>query len=323
VKRLGIKANAFEIITPTEEEIRRLDNLDSAYLAVLEMSKSEREFLTALICRSKPQKILEIGVSAGGSSVLIMGAATYNAELSVKLYSIDYASRYYRNTDLPVGYVVDRYPQFKANYHLYSGGMAYRFLDMIGGEIDFCLIDTAHQNPGEILDFLMVLPYLKENAIVVFHDTGMHTSMSSKLFFVRHFNHTTALLFSALRGKILAPKELLQNQERKDMYFPNIGAIAMDKTAQEHIFGIFNLLSIRWSYRPNAKEEGEIREFFARRYDRFFADFIVDIFAYHNLYFEELERRKPIIKKFLRKILPYSIKKSLAQIYNYLFSGRR
>jgi hypothetical protein len=36
--------------------------------------------------------------------------------------------------------------------------LALRFMDTIDGEIDFCFIDTAHVNPGEIFDVLMVLP---------------------------------------------------------------------------------------------------------------------------------------------------------------------
>ena len=32
------------------------------------------------------------------------------------------------------------------------------------------MIDSAHYEPGEIIDFLMVLPFLKEEALVSFHD---------------------------------------------------------------------------------------------------------------------------------------------------------
>ena len=32
------------------------------------------------------------------------------------------------------------------------------------------LIDSAHFEPGEILDFIMVLPFLTEEAIIVIHD---------------------------------------------------------------------------------------------------------------------------------------------------------
>jgi len=42
----------------------------------------------------------------------------------------------------------------------------------IGNNIDMVFIDSAHFEPGEILDFLIVLPFLKEEAIVMFHDIG-------------------------------------------------------------------------------------------------------------------------------------------------------
>ncbi|MDR1451314.1 MAG: class I SAM-dependent methyltransferase [Helicobacteraceae bacterium] len=320
MKSLSVSADSLEMITPSDKEINLLSNLDPAYVAVLEMTKSEREFVTALICRYKPRKLLELGVSAGGSSVLMMSAANKTnegEEYPARLYAIDYAEKYYRNIKLSVGYIVDQYPELKPHYHIYSGGMAYRFLDLIGEDIDFCLIDTAHVNPGEILDFLMVLPYLKENAVVVLHDVGMHTSMSSKSFARRDLNHTTALLFSAICGKVLLPA-FFSKTENNEMYFANVGAIVIDKTTREHLFGAFNLLTIRWSYKPSSREESEICEFFQRHYDQLFADFTARIFAYHNHYFTEARRRTPLVRKILRKALPLWAKTILARIYDRL-----
>ena len=45
-------------------------------------------------------------------------------------------------------------------------------MENIGKGIDMAFFDTVHFEPGEILDFLMVLPFLKEEAIVIFHDIG-------------------------------------------------------------------------------------------------------------------------------------------------------
>ena len=53
---------------------------------------------------------------------------------------------------------------------LYTGGLTAEFIETIGDEIDFVYIDTVNVTPGEMLDWLMVLPFLKNEAIVVFHD---------------------------------------------------------------------------------------------------------------------------------------------------------
>ena len=54
---------------------------------------------------------------------------------------------------------------------LYIGTLTSQVIETIGNDIDFAFIDTMHITPGELLDWLMVLPFLKEEAIVVFHDT--------------------------------------------------------------------------------------------------------------------------------------------------------
>jgi hypothetical protein len=54
---------------------------------------------------------------------------------------------------------------------LFKGGVTSEFIEKIGGNIELAFIDTVHVTPGEKLDWLQVLPFLKEEAIVVFHDT--------------------------------------------------------------------------------------------------------------------------------------------------------
>lgn len=51
------------------------------------MSEHERRFLNGIIRELKPEKILEVGVSAGRSSVIILNAIKDIED--AKLYSID------------------------------------------------------------------------------------------------------------------------------------------------------------------------------------------------------------------------------------------
>ena len=39
------------------------------------------------------------------------------------------------------GFYMDKYPELKKNWTLYLEGTVYDFIDKIGGEIDFCIID--------------------------------------------------------------------------------------------------------------------------------------------------------------------------------------
>ena len=137
-----------------------------------EMSYKERCFLNGIIRQTKPKKVLELGVSAGGSSALILNAIK---DTDARLYSIDYNEKWYRDESKPTGYIIDEcFSQLKDKWQLFTGGTAARFMEQVGGDIDICLIDTVHANPGEFLDFLIVLPYLKKNAVLVLHDTCLY-----------------------------------------------------------------------------------------------------------------------------------------------------
>jgi predicted O-methyltransferase YrrM len=83
-----------EFIFPTELENNVLNQLDDSYIKISEISKGEREFLNALILRHKPKKILELGVSSGGSSIVILNAIKDFS--GTNLYSIDLKDYWYR-----------------------------------------------------------------------------------------------------------------------------------------------------------------------------------------------------------------------------------
>ena len=79
---------------------------------------------------------------------------------TTKLYSIDL------NTEKYIGECVEKYfPSLLKNWAIFKGNIATEFIEKIGKNIDMALIDTAHLEPGEILDFLIILPFLKEGAI--------------------------------------------------------------------------------------------------------------------------------------------------------------
>ena len=48
---------------------------------------------------------------------------------------------------------------FLNKWTLFTGNIAAKFMEQIGNNIDMVFIDSAHFEPGEILDFIIVLPF--------------------------------------------------------------------------------------------------------------------------------------------------------------------
>jgi predicted O-methyltransferase YrrM len=251
------KVNVF---IPKNDENAVLEGLSDVgeYSKASEMSVEERQFLNGLIVRNKPKKLLELGVSSGGSSVVMLNAIKESPD--AKLYSIEYLPYWYKNRNKKVGFVVENYPHLKDQWELFTGGLALNFMDEIGGDVDFCLIDTMHTNPGEILDFLMVLPYLKDGAIVVFHDTNLHTA--GKMF---QWHFTNNLLMSSVVGDKILQGNFDAKTAWTKVAFPNIGAVEINQETKQNLYSIFNLLTLRWYYLPSKTEQLDMLNFFSRQ----------------------------------------------------------
>lgn len=221
-----------------------------------EFVEPEGHFLNGIIRYFKPRKILEIGVAAGASSAIILNAIK-DIE-GAKLYSVDLSQQYYRTKDKPTGYAVNQFfPELISldKWELKTGKLAYEFIDEIGDGIDLCFIDTVHARPGEILDYLMVLPYLSPKCVIVIHDITYHTRPG------KPHGAPCGLLFSTIRGTKYSLKE-----EIGKSFLPNIGAIVCDETNWTDSFSVFNLLSLRWEYTIAPETIKDIRGFFSRHY---------------------------------------------------------
>jgi predicted O-methyltransferase YrrM len=336
-----ISLKNFELVNSTDEENKILDRLDNYYQEFNEMTGQERYFLNSMILRNKPVKILELGVSAGSSSMILLNAIKENDK--GELYSIDYSNHWYKDQSCKTGFVLDKYPELKEKWKLYTGTLALAFLEQIGDGIDFVFIDTMHTNPGEILDFLMVLPFLKEEALVVFHDTKLYTDINSA---DKHgqrymaFANTNNLLMSAVYGKKYIPmgeaeinlpfKKVNKNIPKvagSEIHFPNIGAIAIDKETRNRIFEVFNLLTLQWLYMPSDDELVEIINFFSKYYDPLLVNHFKEIIFLQKIYQPwfikniiynngrteiSIEHKADIkhkitIKKLIKYLLPYGL----------------
>ena len=213
------------------------------------MWANQKEFLNGLVRKFKPKKVVEVGTLYGGSSIIILNAIDDLNDS--KLYSIDLDTRE------KVGECVPKYfPNLMKKWTLFKGNIATAFLEQIGNNIDMALFDTSHQEPGEIMDFLMVLPFLKENAIVAFHDIAMQITHS-------HDRNEWApyIIYNGIRGEKYLPSG-------DDILKQDIGAAKLDSNQKRYYQEYFRLLGGQWQYFPKEEHVTQIRNFFKKYYEK-------------------------------------------------------
>ena len=214
-----------------------------------QMWDNQREFLNGLVRKFRPKKILEIGVYRGGSSIVLLNAIEDFKDSH--LYSIDLDSRQ------EVGDCVNKYfPNLSKKWTLFKGKIATEYLEEIGDNIDMVLIDTAHFEPGEIMDFLMVLPFLKVNAIVAFHDIANQITSSQK-----RDEWAPYIIFNGIRGEKYLPSG-------EDILKQNIGAAILDTNQKKYYQEYFRLLGGQWQYFPEEEHVIQLRKFFKKYYEK-------------------------------------------------------
>ena len=215
--------------------------------------------INGLIRKHKPKSCLEIGVGNGGSSVLILNAIKDFSESS--LVSIDLYT--WKNKTKKLGYIVEeKFPELTNKWKLFLGNMSSKILSKLNLKYDFLFLDSAHVTPGEYFNIIEVLPFLKENAIIVLHDIVWHfykilkTDIQSN-----QLIHPTQInLMSTLIGK----KILLKSNTNTLL---NIGAVFLDKNQKKYYLNYFLLLLNVWSYMPTDKQLEDLREFIIKYYN--------------------------------------------------------
>lgn len=131
-------------------------------------------------------------------------------------------------------------------------------IDEIGNEIDFVILDTMHTMPGEGLDFIAVLPYLKAGAVVVMHDVSLNQRG-------QNYNlHATTVLFSSVTAdKFL---NFIPDDGNRKFVYPNIAAIQINEQTMANIENVFLTMILRWAYLPPQGEINLYRAHYQRHY---------------------------------------------------------
>ena len=217
-------------------------------------------FINGLIRKHKPKNCLEIGVARGGSSILILNAIKDLPDS--RLVSMDLNILFKKDR---IGYLVEKnFPELMGKWSLFIGDMPHKFLSKLNIKYDFLFLDTAHTSPGEFFNLIEVLPFLKEKAIVVLHDTIWHLHLTlrtnKKLNEIKVMPTQIYLMSSLIGEKILI---------NHDLYgFENVGAIRLAEKQQNYYLNYFLLLMNVWQYMPSNKHLIELREFIKKYYKK-------------------------------------------------------
>lgn len=222
-----------------------------------EMTESEVDFLFKLLDKHKPVKLVEVGVAAGGTTATIIEHISHYAYIC-NMYSIDKSVKYYRDISLETGYLAKKYikKSKRQNHHEFLlGKYSPEYFDYIKDDIDFLILDTVHSLPGELLDFIAFLPHLKENAIVVLHDTCLNHRSNNSVGFA------TQLLLDVVSGEKYFDL-MVDNGE------PNIGAFRITSETRKNINDVFRALLITWNYMLDEEQICIYRNEFRKHYDQ-------------------------------------------------------
>lgn len=211
-----------------------------------EMNEDESAFLCGLIKKYNPNKIVEVGIAGGGTSAIILSCLQLLAMKDSKLYSVDYSQKFYRNNNYQSGFLGKEAREVlglsEDNHVILTGDIACSFKEIQDG-IDLLIIDTMHILPGELLDFITLLPALNENAIVVLHDVALAYMLETHGSYI-----ATNVLFSCAVGD-----KYINTFEFSGRY-SNIAAIKVNDKTKDWVYNVFLGLLVPWMYIPDEKQ---------------------------------------------------------------------
>jgi len=236
--------------------VEPIDILDKLSEKKSQMSNEELAYLCGLIKMYAPKKIVEVGVADGGTTAVVLNCID-KLGLNSEVHSIEIQPKSWTgDSSKDSGYLAEESKVFFKNTinHKLNIGVLPDYIDKIGDGIDFLILDTTHLLPGELLDFLVALPYLKDNAIVVMHDIWLHhwedcDGMKAQ---------ATRVLLSSVVGERFANSNLPSDL--------NIGAIRVSSDTRKYVENIFQALALVWIYMPDDSYLISCRECYVKHY---------------------------------------------------------
>ena len=220
-----------------------------------ELSDEKLGFICGFIKEKHPQKIVEIGVSAGGTSCVILNCLD-KLNMDSEFYSVDISYKCHLDRSKDCGYQiadVAAYLKREKRHKLILGKTIAEVIEEIAlnGKIDMLILDTIHYLPGELLDFLVCLPYMSDDAIVVMDD----------LTFSHRGENTWAIATKVLFDTVTADKYFSPNT-----YFSDMGAFQIGKDTLKYRTDLFSALMTPWYYTMDEQIEEAYRKIIYMNY---------------------------------------------------------
>jgi predicted O-methyltransferase YrrM len=236
-----------EITTQPEVfETELPDNIPEDIIKWSEMHPTERQFVNGLIRKLRPKRILEIGVAEGAGSVVVLNAIADDPKST--LVSVDALKTLWNDPSRMVGFAgKEMYPDGNSQWKLFSGVDFSEIAETLDNEkFDFCIIDTVHIHPMESLNFLTVLPFLSENATVVFHDLALFSDSVYKFEKFPSIPLANKLCFDTIAGEKLKPVDEAYLKSERCNGIANIGAVQLSADTRKYIGNMFDMLYFPW-----------------------------------------------------------------------------
>ncbi len=109
-----------------------------------------------------------------------------------------------------------------------------------------------------MLNWLEVLPFLREEAIVIFHDTFY--MFTKKFLHQKIINFSNNQLLCYIRGELILPSY------GDKIFNRNIGALKLTKNQKKYYKNYFLALGNQWEYFPDKKYLMILRDYFKKYY---------------------------------------------------------
>lgn len=227
-----------------------------------EMSRDDHGYLCGLLKEKRPRTIMEIGVAEGGTT-LVIDIAMNMLGVDAVLYSIDISPMLYYDKRKKTGWIYSDSKERRLNQTFMLGHTVGGYIWNIKEDIDFVLIDTTHIMPGELLDFLAVLPYLHTGTIVVLHDVNLNIarglSKNPNLVISAPWSVATKILYASVTANKYAAFYEEQNF--------NIAAFEVNEHTRINVYDVFWSLTNTWKYVPDEWQVEEYRKIYEQEYD--------------------------------------------------------
>ena len=229
-----------------------------------EMSRDDHGFLCGLLKEKCPDVIMEIGVAEGGTT-LVIDSAMKMLGIAGKLFSIDISSELYCDRTKSTGFIYKECKKHWLEHEFIFGHTVADFFRNTKETIDFVVLDTTHIVPGELLDFLVILPYLNNGTTVVLHDVFLNIArgLCNDPTFVSSspWSIATKLLYSSVSGTKYS------SEKNNSGEYVNISAFEITEQTREDIYNVFFALTHTWQYIPADWQIDEYRKIFGKEYD--------------------------------------------------------